>query len=66
VVVAQLLAHGLQLSYGVLAPSVAWRYRVLITDTGTDIPSRHSFSCHEEYLDYPIRKGDFSSSKKSI
>jgi hypothetical protein len=37
VVVAQLLAHGLQLSYGVLAPSVAWRYRVLITDTGTDI-----------------------------
>ena len=32
--VAQLLAHGLQLSYGVLAPSVAWRYRVMITDTG--------------------------------
>ena len=34
VVIAQLLAHGVQLSYGVLAPSVAWRYRVMVTDTG--------------------------------
>ena len=34
VILAQILAHGLQLSFGAIEPFVSWRYKVSVTDTG--------------------------------